>query len=124
MPHNRPISPHLQIYKLPLTAIISISHRLTGVFLSAGLIGLVFIIGQITLGEENFNYMQTALHTIPCRILIIGFVYALMFHLCHGLRHLLWDAGQTFSREKLTYYALIELFISASVTLFFVMEIM
>jgi len=124
MPHNRPISPHLQIYKLPLTAIISISHRLTGVFLSTGLIGLVFIIGQITLGEENFNYMQTALHTIPCRILIIGFVYALMFHLCHGLRHLLWDAGQTFSREKLTYYALIELFISASVTLFFAMEIM
>jgi succinate dehydrogenase / fumarate reductase cytochrome b subunit len=124
MPHNRPISPHLQIYKLPLTAIISISHRLTGVFLSAGLIGLVFIIGQITLGEENFNYMQTALHTIPCRILIIGFVYALMFHLCHGLRHLLWDAGQTFSREKLTYYALIELVISASFTLFFAMEIM
>jgi succinate dehydrogenase / fumarate reductase cytochrome b subunit len=124
MPHNRPISPHLQIYKLPLTAIISISHRLTGVFLSVGLIGLVFIIGQITLGEENFNYMQTALHTIPCRILIIGFVYALMFHLCHGLRHLLWDAGQTFSREKLTYYALVELFISASVTLFFAMEIM
>jgi succinate dehydrogenase / fumarate reductase cytochrome b subunit len=124
MPHNRPISPHLQIYKLPLTAIISISHRLTGVFLSTGLIGLVFIIGQITLGEENFNYMQTALHTIPCRILIIGFVYALMFHLCHGLRHLLWDAGQTFSREKLTYYALIELFISASLTLFFAMEIM
>jgi succinate dehydrogenase / fumarate reductase cytochrome b subunit len=124
MPHNRPISPHLQIYKLPLTAIISISHRLTGVFLSTGLIGLVFIIGQITLGEENFNYMQTALHTIPCRILIIGFVYALMFHLCHGLRHLLWDAGQTFSREKLTYYALIELVISASLTLFFAMEIM
>jgi succinate dehydrogenase / fumarate reductase cytochrome b subunit len=124
MPHNRPISPHLQIYKLPLTAIISISHRLTGVFLSVGLIGLVFIIGQITLGEENFNYMQTALHTIPCRILIIGFVYALMFHLCHGLRHLLWDAGQTFSREKLTYYALIELVISASLTLFFAMEIM
>jgi succinate dehydrogenase / fumarate reductase cytochrome b subunit len=124
MPHNRPISPHLQIYKLPLTALISISHRLTGVFLSVGLIGLVFIIGQITLGEENFNYMQTALHTIPCRILIIGFVYALMFHLCHGLRHLLWDAGQTFSREKLMYYALIELFISASVTLFFAMEIM
>ncbi len=124
MPHNRPISPHLQIYKLPLTAIISISHRLTGVFLSVGLIGLVFIIGQITLGEENFNYMQTVLHTISCQILIIGFVYALMFHLCHGLRHLLWDAGQTFSREKLTYYALIELFISASVTLFFAMEIM
>ena len=124
MPHNRPISPHLQIYKLPLTALISISHRLTGVFLSVGLIGLVFIIGQITLGEETFNYMQTALHTIPCRILIIGFVYALMFHLCHGLRHLLWDAGQTFSREKLMYYALIELFISASVTLFFAMEIM
>lgn len=124
MPHNRPISPHLQIYKLPLTALISISHRLTGVFLSVGLIGLVYILWQITLGDEKFNDLQTALHSISFQILIIGFVYALMFHLCHGLRHLLWDAGQTFSREKLTYYALIELFISVSLTIFFVMEIM
>lgn len=124
MPHNRPISPHLQIYKLPLTALISISHRLTGVFLSVGLIGLVFILWQITLGEEKFNDLQTALHTMSFQILIIGFVYALIFHLCHGLRHLLWDAGQTFSREKLTYYALIELFISVSLTIFFVKEIM
>ncbi|MEN9898330.1 MAG: succinate dehydrogenase, cytochrome b556 subunit [Pseudomonadota bacterium] len=124
MPHNRPISPHLQIYKLPLTALISISHRLTGVFLSVGLIGLVYILWQITLGDEKFNDLQTALHSISVQILIIGFVYALMFHLCHGLRHLLWDAGQTFSREKLTYYALIELFISVSLTIFFVMEIM
>ncbi len=117
MPHNRPISPHLQIYRLPLTALISISHRLTGVFLSIGLLGLVFIAWQITLGEDNFNQMQIALNTLPMSILLSGFVYALMFHLCHGLRHILWDAGRTFSREKLTYYALIELVLSASLTL-------
>ena len=72
MPHNRPISPHLQIYKLPLTAIISISHRLTGVFLSVGLIGLVYILWQITLGDEKFNDLQTALHSISVQILIIA----------------------------------------------------
>lgn len=117
MPHNRPISPHLQIYRLPLTALISISHRLTGVLLSLGLLGLVFIAWQLTLGEENFNQMQIVLNTFPITILISGFVYALMFHLCHGVRHIVWDAGRTFSREKLTYYAWIELVLSAGLTL-------
>ncbi len=124
MPHNRPISPHLQIYRLPLTGLISISHRLTGVLLSIGLLGLVFIARQITLGEENFNQIQLALNTLPMKMLIIGFVYAFMFHLCHGVRHLIWDAGRTFSREKLTYYALLELVISASLTLFIARELM
>ena len=124
MPHNRPISPHLQIYRLPLTGLISISHRLTGVLLSIGLLGLVFIVWQITLGEEHFTHLQAILNTTSSRILLVGFVYALLFHLCHGVRHLIWDAGRTFSREKLNYYALVELIISASLTLFIARELL
>ena len=124
MPHNRPISPHLQIYRLPLTGLISISHRLTGILLSIGLMGLVFILWQITLGEARFTQMQVALHTFPLRVLTVGFVYALLFHLCHGVRHLIWDAGHTFSREKLTLYALTELLISAGLTVFIAKELM
>ncbi|MEN9596861.1 MAG: hypothetical protein RL236_1295 [Pseudomonadota bacterium] len=117
MSHNRPISPHLQIYKLPITGIISISHRLTGVFLIIGLIGLVVILIQIKNGMLSYLEMQNMLHSVPMKIMLGGFIYALMFHLCHGVRHLFWDIGKSFSRETLTRYAQWELFASFSLTI-------
>lgn len=116
MANNRPISPHLQIYKLPITGIISISHRLTGVFLIFGLIGFVGMIFQIKNGMLSFLEMQTALHTFPMQLVLSGFIYALFFHLCHGVRHLFWDFGSSFSREKLTQYALFEIFAALFLT--------
>ena len=109
MLHNRPISPHLQIYTLPLTGVISISHRLTGVFLAVGLIGFVFMLAQVKYGMLTYLQMQTLLQMLPMKLLISGFVYALVFHFCHGIRHLIWDVGHGFSRETLTRYALMEL---------------
>lgn len=118
MPHDRPISPHLQIYTLPLTGVISISHRLTGVFLTIGLVGFVFMLAQVKSGMLTYLQLQTLLQTLPMQVLISGFIYALMFHLCHGIRHLIWDAGQSFSRETLMRYALMELFASLILTIF------
>ncbi len=118
MPHNRPISPHLQIYTLPLTGVISISHRLTGVFLAIGLAGFVFMLAQVKYGMLTYLQMQTVLHTLPIQVFLSGFIYALMFHLCHGIRHLIWDAGHSFSRETLRRYALMELFASLVLTIF------
>lgn len=116
MPHDRPISPHLQIYTLPLTGIISISHRLTGVFLSVGLIGIVMMLAQIRNGMLSYLQMQSMLQFLPVKLLVAGFIYALIFHLCHGIRHLIWDVGHSFSRETLTRYALIEIFASLILT--------
>ncbi len=112
MPHNRPLSPHLQIYTLPLTGIISISHRITGVFLAVGLIAFIFILAQVKSGMLSYLELQTLLQVLPIQLLLSGFIYALMFHLCHGIRHLIWDAGKSFSRETLMRYALIEIFLS------------
>ncbi len=109
MANNRPLSPHLQIYKLPITGLISITHRLTGVFLAIGLIGFVWMLAQVKSGMLYFLAMQTQLHSVPMQLLLSCFIYALIFHLCHGIRHLIWDAGQSFTREKLTYYAVLEL---------------
>ena len=117
MPHDRPISPHLQIYTLPLTGIISISHRLTGVFLSVGLIGIVMMLAQIRNGMLSYLEMQSMLQFFPIRLLFAGFVYALIFHLCHGIRHLIWDVGHSFSRDTLTRYALIEILASLILTI-------
>ena len=117
MSNNRPRSPHLQIYKLPITGIISITHRITGICLTVGLIGLVLMLVQIKNGMLSYLEMQTLLHTFPMEIIVIGFIYALMFHLCHGVRHLVWDIGKSFSRETLTQYAQWELSVSFLLTI-------
>lgn len=114
---NRPISPHLQAYKLPLTGIISITHRITGVLLSVGLIVIIYILSAMAGGADNYAAMQQMMNSWLIRLLYWGFIYALFFHLCHGVRHLIWDAGRSFDRETLNRYALIELVISITLTL-------
>jgi succinate dehydrogenase / fumarate reductase cytochrome b subunit len=124
MSNNRPLSPHLQIYRLPITGIISITHRMTGVFLTVGLIGLVLMLIQIKNGMLSYLEMQNLFHTLPMQLILSGFIYALMFHLCHGVRHLFWDIGKSFSRETFMRYALLELFASSLLTVLTLMVIL
>ncbi len=124
MSNNRPLSPHLQIYRLPITGIISITHRMTGVCLTVGLIGLVLMLVQIKNGMLSYLELQTLLHALPIQLILSGFIYALMFHLCHGVRHLFWDLGKSFSRETFMRYALIELFASTLLTVLTLMVIL
>ncbi|MDO9105295.1 MAG: succinate dehydrogenase, cytochrome b556 subunit [Methylovulum sp.] len=113
---NRPTSPHLQIYKLPLTGIISISHRMTGVLLSAGLLLFVYLMSALASGANAYAAMQAVTGLWVVTLIYWGFVYALFFHLCHGIRHLIWDTGRSFEPETLTRYALIELLASFALT--------
>ncbi|MCX7097998.1 MAG: succinate dehydrogenase, cytochrome b556 subunit [Methylococcales bacterium] len=115
---NRPTSPHLQEYRLPLTGIISITHRMTGVMLSAGLAFFVYIISALAGGAADYADMQDLMGIWLFRLVYWGFVYALFFHLCHGVRHLIWDTGKSFDRETLDRYAMIELGCSLALTLF------
>lgn len=114
---NRPTSPHLQVYSLPLTGIISITHRITGVMLSAGLILFVYVISALAGGAESYDAMQTVLDQWPFKLVGWGFIYALFFHLCHGVRHLIWDSGSSFEAETLNRNAMIELAASVALTL-------
>ncbi|TAK61532.1 succinate dehydrogenase, cytochrome b556 subunit [Methylobacter sp.] len=114
---NRPTSPHLQVYRLPLTGIISITHRMTGVMLSAGLILFVYVISALAGGAESYDTMQTIMNQWLFKLVGWGFIYALFFHLCHGVRHLIWDTGSSFELETLNRYAMIELASSLILTL-------
>lgn len=116
MSANRPLSPHLQVYRLPLTGLISITHRMTGVLLSMGLVLFVYILFAVAAGEATYLAMQAFMSFWFCRLVYWGFIYALFFHLCHGVRHLIWDVGKTFDRATLDKYALIELACSAGLT--------
>ena len=113
---NRPLSPHLQVYKLPLTGLISITHRNTGVALSAGLLLIVYMLVMIASGAEAYAALQQVMQWWLVKLVYWGLLYALFFHLCHGVRHLIWDTGQSFDKAILQQYALYELLASLLLT--------
>lgn len=93
-PTNRPLSPHLQIYRLPLVALMSISHRVTGCALAAGTILLVVWLGSAAYGPEAYDQVSALMATPIGLLILFGFSLAFYYHLCNGIRHLLWDFGQ------------------------------
>ena len=113
---RRPLAPHLQIYRLPLTGLISISHRITGVCLSLGLVGVLYLLISIAAGEAAYQAMQALMGFWLAKLACWGFVLALLFHLCHGIRHLFWDAGRGFDRSTLQRLAIYELVATAVLT--------
>ena len=90
---NRPLSPHLQVYKPQLTSILSITHRGTGVFLSLGALFLSYWLMALASGPEAFNDVQIFLATWYGKCFLYALIFSLCFHLCNGIRHLFWDAG-------------------------------
>ena len=90
------MSPHLQIYKPQLTSVLSISHRITGVGLAAGTLLLTWWLLAAAAGPEAFATVQGFLGSWIGYVILFGFIYALMYHLCNGVRHLFWDAGRGF----------------------------
>lgn len=93
---NRPLSPHLQVYRLPLVALLSITHRITGVALSAGTILLAVWLGSAAYGPEAYDQVSALLGSPLGLIILFGFSAAFYYHLCNGIRHLVWDFGQGF----------------------------
>ena len=100
---NRPLSPHLQIYKPQLTSVLSITHRGTGVALSAGTLLLVYWLMALAAGPESYETAREVFGAWYGQIVLLGFTFALFYHLCNGIRHLFWDAGLGFELE--TAYA-------------------
>jgi succinate dehydrogenase / fumarate reductase cytochrome b subunit len=113
---ERPLSPHLQVYRLPPTALASIAHRATGVFLSAGLLLLTVCAMAIAEGATSFQTMQALLASALGRLFLWGWIFSLHFHLCHGVRHLVWDTGHGFERETLDRFARVELIAAGGLT--------
>lgn len=93
----RPLSPHLQVYRLPLAAWLSISHRITGVGLTLGTLLLTWWLAAAAYGPDAYAVFSDFIGSFLGLLILFGFSLALFFHLCNGIRHLLWDAGKNFS---------------------------
>jgi len=112
---NRPLSPHLQVYRPQLTSTLSILHRITGIALALGTLLLVWWLIAAATGPTAFDNVQNFIGSIFGRILLFGWSYALFYHLCNGIRHLVWDSGNGF--ELKTAYASGWLVVVASIVL-------
>ena len=90
---ERPLSPHLQIYKPQLTSVLSITHRGTGVFLTLGALFLSCWLLAIANGPESYTALQQHISAWYGQIILYAWVFSLYYHLCNGIRHLFWDMG-------------------------------
>lgn len=97
LPRPRPRSPNIQIYRPQLTSVLSILNRLTGVVLSVGAVLLVVWLIAGASGPQAFGLMQGALASWLGQIMLAGVTFAFFFHLCGGIRHLVWDTVHGFS---------------------------
>ena len=93
---NRPLSPHLQVYRPQLTSVLSIMHRITGVALAVGTLLLVYWLAAAAGGPESYAAAQGFIGSFFGQLLLFGWTVALFYHLANGIRHLFWDAGYGF----------------------------
>jgi succinate dehydrogenase / fumarate reductase cytochrome b subunit len=95
-PTNRPLSPHLQIYKWQLTSVLSILHRATGIALTVGALYLATWVIYAAASPRAYELFQGFNASIVGRIILGGWLFSAFYHLCNGIRHLFWDAGYGF----------------------------
>jgi len=103
---GRPLSPHLQIYRWPITMTMSILHRVTGAALYAGTLLLAWWLIAAAAGPAWFDTASAVFGSWIGRLILFGYSWALIHHLLGGIRHFIWDAGAGFSktaRDNLAY---------------------
>jgi succinate dehydrogenase / fumarate reductase cytochrome b subunit len=94
---SRPLSPHLGIYRWPVTMATSIVHRMTGIGLAGGLLLLAWWLVAAASGLEASTYFSVMIRTLLGQIVLFGFAWALAYHFLNGIRHLAWDFGYGFA---------------------------
>jgi succinate dehydrogenase / fumarate reductase cytochrome b subunit len=97
-PIARPLSPHLQVYRWQISNTLSILHRLTGLGLALGALALVSWLLALASGQAAYGPVSSAFASFPGRLMLLVWTFCFFYHLCNGLRHLVWDAGYGFDK--------------------------
>jgi succinate dehydrogenase / fumarate reductase cytochrome b subunit len=108
-PVERPLSPHLFIYKPTLTMLMSIAHRITGASLYFGTLLLAWWLLAAATSPTAYAGIGAFMNSILGRLILFGYTWALMHHMLGGIRHFIWDTGRGFGaseREWLTIASL------------------
>ncbi len=119
--HGRPLSPHLSIYRWPITMVLSILHRATGVAMSIGLVVMATWLMQAAAGPEAYLGFTSTMSSLVGKLLLIGWSFAFFFHVGNGVRHLVWDTGRGFEKRQANRSAwFVILFAVVATTIFWV----
>lgn len=97
---NRPLSPHLTVYRPQITSVLSILHRATGVGLTLGALLFVWWVLAAATGPEYFAFVDGLLTSWIGLLVMLGSLVALAYHFCNGIRHLWWDIGRGFELDQ------------------------
>ncbi len=116
-PRERPVSPHLQIYRWPVTMLTSILHRATGVGNAIGAVLVTAWLAATAAGSDTFGMMHELLSSIWGKLILFGFTLSLSYHLLNGIRHLVWDTGTGFGLKTARNSGLAVIVLSVVLTL-------
>ena len=108
---NRPLSPHLTIYRPQLNSVLSILHRITGIALSLTLLILIGFFISLIFGEEIFTVFSTYFNSIVGKLIMFFSLCGIWYHFFAGIRHLFWDMGYGFNLKwvELSSYSILAL---------------
>jgi len=113
---NRPLSPHLSVYKLIPTMVMSIVHRITGGALYFGTLLVAWWLVAAAAGPQYFDFVNAVYGSIIGRLILLGYTWALLHHMLGGIRHLVWDTGRALDKDVTTKMAWGTLIASLSLT--------
>jgi succinate dehydrogenase / fumarate reductase cytochrome b subunit len=117
VPAQRPLSPHLQIYKPMLTMVMSIVHRITGFGLYFGMLLLAWWLIAAASGPNAYAKIEWFMGTFIGRLVLFGYTWALIHHMLGGIRHLIWDTGRGLGPAEREWLAAVNLVGSIALTL-------
>ena len=101
--NNKPLSPHLTIYKPQITSLMSISHRFSGTFQSLGNFIIFLYFCVILVGENYYNHANLFFSSILGKVFLFLYIFSICYHLFNGIRHLIWDIGLGFEIKNVYY---------------------
>jgi succinate dehydrogenase / fumarate reductase cytochrome b subunit len=114
---NRPLSPHLQIYRPMLTMLMSIAHRISGAANAVGFLLLAWWLVAIASGPEAYATVEHFFASIPGRVLLFLFTWSLIHHMLGGIRHLIWDTGRALDKTSIEVLAWLTIISSTALTI-------
>jgi succinate dehydrogenase / fumarate reductase cytochrome b subunit len=97
---QRPLSPHLDVYKFAYTMSLSILHRITGCAAAVGLLAFVWWLMALASGPDAYARAMRTLSSPFAKLLLVGFTFSFVYHFCNGIRHLVWDMGRGLERAQ------------------------
>lgn len=113
---EKPLSPHIQIYRWEITMLVSIFHRATGIAMAIGTAFVVWMLLALAMGEDAYQCFHDFITSPLGMLMLLGWTFAIFLHMANGIRHFVWDIGKGYSIPAARNGAIIVLLVAALMT--------